>query len=270
MTKERINDSNRLTENLSNFDVLGHSYPIPLTAECSPTKERILFKSSILFSSKGYDAVSIRDIADSVGITSGAFYNHFESKEKLMDVVLDQAREYYLLYFKHLDECLRYANSFADAIEIIFQEPVRMRNEYTSYLFSLVMTEQLRNKRAGRVYTEDFLGYGVSFIAAWLDRCVENGWAKPFDTHTVAHIIINSVMAVIINSLPDSSPMSPKGADAQSGGAEGEPGASGGSAGDFKAGQDSPDSPPDDDAGYNSTGTLVRLKEYILGNVEVS
>ena len=41
------------------------------------TKQRILEKSLELFSTKGYDAVSVGEIAKAVGIKAPSLYNHF-------------------------------------------------------------------------------------------------------------------------------------------------------------------------------------------------
>jgi AcrR family transcriptional regulator len=183
------------------FEVLGHSYSVPYSETQNPTKERILIDASMLFALNGYDAVSIRDIAEKVGITSGALYNHYDGKNALLDDVLDQAKELHEVYYKHLDECLRYASNFDDVLDIIFLEPVQMRNEYTIYVFSLVITEQVHNKKAGGIYINNFLGNGIAFIEKWLSNCVERGWVKPFDTKTTAHIIVNNVLASIVMML---------------------------------------------------------------------
>ena len=47
------------------------------------TKERIIFESLNLFSQKGYDGVSMRDIAAAVGIKGASIYNHFKGKEEI-------------------------------------------------------------------------------------------------------------------------------------------------------------------------------------------
>ena len=64
------------------------------------TKERILLTSLQLFARRGYEAVSVSDIAGALGITKGALYRHYESKRAIFDAILarmeqrdgDQAR----------------------------------------------------------------------------------------------------------------------------------------------------------------------------------
>ncbi len=49
------------------------------------TKDRILYEALKLFSSKGIKETTIRDIAKAVGITEGAIYRHFKSKDEIVN-----------------------------------------------------------------------------------------------------------------------------------------------------------------------------------------
>ena len=51
------------------------------------TKDKILFTSIRLFSQHGYNEVSMRDIAQAVGIKAASIYNHFESKKAILDAM---------------------------------------------------------------------------------------------------------------------------------------------------------------------------------------
>jgi len=46
-----------------------------------------------LFNRKGYDATSIGDVADELGVTKSAVYHHVRSKEQLLSEALDEALE---------------------------------------------------------------------------------------------------------------------------------------------------------------------------------
>lgn len=55
------------------------------------TVERILDVSQRLFLEKGYENTTIQDIVDELGgLTKGAVYHHFKSKEEIMDAVGDR------------------------------------------------------------------------------------------------------------------------------------------------------------------------------------
>ncbi len=48
-------------------------------------REDIMQKAQILFTQKGYEATSVQNIIDSVGIAKGTFYYYFASKEALLE-----------------------------------------------------------------------------------------------------------------------------------------------------------------------------------------
>jgi AcrR family transcriptional regulator len=43
-----------------------------------------------LFADRGYNATTVRDIADKAGILSGSLYHHFDSKESMIDAILSR------------------------------------------------------------------------------------------------------------------------------------------------------------------------------------
>ena len=54
------------------------------------TAEKILDAAEGLFAEKGFDATSLGDVADLVGIRSPSLYNHFRNKEALYDAVMER------------------------------------------------------------------------------------------------------------------------------------------------------------------------------------
>jgi AcrR family transcriptional regulator len=52
------------------------------------TRRRILEAAAGLFRRQGYAAVSMRDIAEAVGLKTGSLYYHFDSKESLISEIL--------------------------------------------------------------------------------------------------------------------------------------------------------------------------------------
>jgi TetR/AcrR family transcriptional regulator len=54
------------------------------------TAERILDAAEAVFAERGYDAASLGDVADRVGIRPQAIYNHFSGKRELYAAVLER------------------------------------------------------------------------------------------------------------------------------------------------------------------------------------
>ena len=59
------------------------------------TKQEILEASLELFSVQGFEATSISQIAEAVGIRKASLYSHFESKQAILDALVKQILEQY-------------------------------------------------------------------------------------------------------------------------------------------------------------------------------
>ena len=57
-------------------------------SETPRTRERILDAALALFAAKGYEATSMREIAEQLGITKAALYYHFDSKADIVKAML--------------------------------------------------------------------------------------------------------------------------------------------------------------------------------------
>ncbi|MEH6552142.1 MAG: TetR/AcrR family transcriptional regulator [Pseudomonadales bacterium] len=57
------------------------------------TPERVLDAAEDLFAAKGFEATSMGEVAEAVGIKAPSLYNHFRNKEALYEAVLDRLIE---------------------------------------------------------------------------------------------------------------------------------------------------------------------------------
>ncbi|MDG2028415.1 MAG: helix-turn-helix domain containing protein [Acidimicrobiales bacterium] len=66
----------------------------PATPKAAATRARLLEIAADLFIERGYEAVSLRDIAEAASVTKGAIYGHFRSKGQLLvEVIRTQLAE---------------------------------------------------------------------------------------------------------------------------------------------------------------------------------
>ena len=72
---------------------------MPASAEPLPARrgrpgydrDQVLTVAATLFNEQGYDATSVADLASRLGLTKSALYHHFDSKEQLLALALDEA-----------------------------------------------------------------------------------------------------------------------------------------------------------------------------------
>ncbi len=59
------------------------------------TRQKILDKALELFAAKGYDSVSVGEIAQAVGIKAPSLYNHFPGKQAIFDAIIEATAAQY-------------------------------------------------------------------------------------------------------------------------------------------------------------------------------
>ncbi|GGM29973.1 TetR family transcriptional regulator [Paraliobacillus quinghaiensis] len=82
------------------------------------TVDKILNVSSKLFTTKGYDQTSIQDILTELGMSKGAIYHHFKSKEDILDAVMAKHFEYSKELFQ---EALKKGDNARESLSYAFE-----------------------------------------------------------------------------------------------------------------------------------------------------
>ena len=102
------------------------------------TKEKIFDVSLELLSKKGYDSVSLREIAEEVGIKKSSIYSHYPSKEAiLMDIF-----EYFTDLFKY-DELLNSKELLlSEDNEILLENPEQFYHQGSEAIKEMFLNER--------------------------------------------------------------------------------------------------------------------------------
>ena len=139
------------------------------------TQESIFKISAALFAQKGYDAVTVREIASASKIKESSIYNHFESKAAILTSLFDFFSQE-VAKARLSDAELESLMAFMSGEEILKQLIVRMgqREEPTlDYVATIIFTERFRNKDAANLY---------------FDWMIESQW----DYYTTVFALMNS------------------------------------------------------------------------------
>ncbi|GHV03036.1 hypothetical protein FACS1894211_15430 [Clostridia bacterium] len=179
------------------YKILGAEFTLPLSGDPKRTKEIILMRATILFACKGYDGVSIKDLANEIGIKPASLYNHFESKRALWEAVVEQAKNLYLLYFQMLDKQLQTMETLDDYFNAIFDEPKKMTNMFPCFAFSLIRSHRFSDELAGKVSLDIFYTYSIDFICGWYSKLVERGLVRRYDVRAVSMMTMSALLDAI-------------------------------------------------------------------------
>ena len=104
--------------------------------EADVTRQTLLDAALQVFSSKGYAAARLEDIADAAHVTRGAIYHHFGSKAELFKtLVLDASQR----SDQAIAQAIQEGGSFMDIGRRILVYTLRMLEENTSYRETLAL-----------------------------------------------------------------------------------------------------------------------------------
>lgn len=92
--------------------------------EAAETRSEILQSAKALFLDKGYENVSLEEIAAAVGVTRGAVHWHFKNKQGLMFAIRDEAQQPFQELAERMSRELppNPLDLVADAIAAIFED----------------------------------------------------------------------------------------------------------------------------------------------------
>ena len=112
-----------------------------------PTRQRIMTCAVDKFAAKGYTETTIRDITSTVGINSSSLYNHFSSKEDLLEFILDDFNSHTRDMYKNPNilSILRENPTVAGVMSCIQISFDVLSDDYYSKLLHVIYQEQHRN-----------------------------------------------------------------------------------------------------------------------------
>lgn len=136
------------------------------------TKQKILDVSLDLFSLNGYEATSMSQIAEAVGIKKASLYAHYASKKEIFDTIRFLASKQYeenSIFSKTDFSTLNLINSPSDlAKQVIQQVNYIIHNPYISKFRKLMTIEQFRNQELTDMQSKysyhNVLDYGCALI----------------------------------------------------------------------------------------------------------
>ena len=162
------------------------------------TKKSIFDNSIKLFMKKGYENVSINDIADSVGIRQSAVYNHFKSKQEILDTIYGFYYYHWTANRPNIDILEKLLKDGSPVIDIItkgfiyaFEDRILIQ---MSDVVKIIMQRVGTDPKATELYQNLLLEEGITFVENGLNHAIEIGRFKPFDTHTIS-VLINCARA---------------------------------------------------------------------------
>lgn len=167
------------------------------------TRTKITESAIRLFSSRGYAAASVDDICEEAGLSKGAFYHHFESKQALFLALLDG-------WLKTIDNAIE-ASKDKTAPETFMQ-----MTEAFPYIFGtagaglpMFLEFWLQASRDKKIWEASIAPYRRyhKYFTSLIKKGVDEGSFVEVDPELASRMIVSTAMGLLLQSLLD-----PKGA----------------------------------------------------------
>jgi AcrR family transcriptional regulator len=150
-------------------------------------KEQILKAAETVFSQKGYERATTREIAETADVSEGTLYNYFGSKSDLLDAVAKS--------FAH-DIVTDITTLEADNLHDMMAEllTARLRSGRERRLLMLFLFEARLNPDAHRTVIQDAVQEIISAMEKRFQEEIERGVMRPVDPSIMARAISATVM----------------------------------------------------------------------------
>jgi AcrR family transcriptional regulator len=167
------------------------------------TRAKILDSAGKLFSTRGFSAASVDDICEKAGISKGAFYHHFQSKQALFLALLDG-------WLEAIDNAID-ASKDKTAPETFMQ----MTEAFPHFLgtageaLPMFLEFWLQASRDKTIWEASIAPYRRyhKYFTSLIKKGVEEGSFVEVDPELASRMIVSTAMGLFLQSLLD-----PKGA----------------------------------------------------------
>lgn len=153
------------------------------------TKNKILDVSIDLFSQKGYNGVSVREITKEVGIKESSLYNHFKSKDEILEEIFSLFKQQFtktLPPISMLDQIVS-VSTVQQFLEKGYENlKLHIDNPTNEKLWRILYIEHYRDSMAREIFLNDIIQSTLEFLEIAFEKFIEHGKIKRYSAHILA------------------------------------------------------------------------------------
>jgi AcrR family transcriptional regulator len=160
------------------------------------TKELILHTALRLFSERGYNGVSMRELAAEVGIKAASIYNHFSSKEDIFNSLFVEMQNRYEQIIRTVNVPSGTSKEAAMQYVGISEKQLQQiagglflyfaKDEFAAPFRRMITSEQYRNPLAGDVFMKMFINGALEYQTELFKKLIEQGEFIEADPEIIA------------------------------------------------------------------------------------
>ena len=160
------------------------------------TKEKIIDEALTLFSIRGFNAVTVEEIAKGVGIKAPSLYKHYKSKQCIFNAIIEEMQSRYLQQMEQL-----HMNGLTPEIDIPIFENITeqqllqigqvlfsyfLHDEYNRKFRKMLILEQFNNETIRNIYVNQYFDNPISFQETVFSSLISQKLMREYDPKIVA------------------------------------------------------------------------------------
>ena len=167
-----------------------------MNPETPSTKQRILSEALTLFSEKGYEPVTVAEIANAVGVKAPALYKHYKRKKDIFDAILTEMKASYDKQAAAMqmdgrdakkDQSLYMDTSEDQTIErSVALFLYFLHDDHERKFRKMLAIEQYNNKELAAIYAKQYVDFPLSYQSALFGLMVSAGVTIPENPQIMA------------------------------------------------------------------------------------
>lgn len=161
----------------------------------SGTKEVIFDAALRLFSANGFEEVNMREIAAECKIKAASIYNHFTSKQEILNAIYSYYTEYFFDNVA-MEEEIKKVISSGTKEEIINMITFTFESRDVKKYHRMVLTSKLvymrifNDEKAKNIFLTFMSEKPKAYVEKYMEYGVSIGRFKPFDIRTYAALLV--------------------------------------------------------------------------------
>ena len=163
------------------------------------THNRILSAATELFSKSGYDATGVAEICQAAGVSKGAFYHHFPSKQavfmELLNSYMNSIETGFNLMRQEVRDVPQAILQMAEMVGALFQA-----TDIHLPIFLEFWTQANHDPKVWEITVAPFQRF-QSYFAEMIQEGINEGSLQPIDPHQAARVLVSLSVGLLMESL---------------------------------------------------------------------
>lgn len=171
------------------------------------TKQRILLEALRLFSKRGYDAISVEQIASAVGIKAPSLYKHYKSKKDIFDAIFEDTAKRYEEFIQTISIPVTDSKQDVVVFENITAEDLvqkvkslikySLHDENISKFRKMMTIEQFRSPELSKLYSDRYVNQIQNYHTDLFTKMIEAGVLKKEDPCILAMVYDAPILVML-------------------------------------------------------------------------